>query len=65
MINVHFTFPDGRAFTDEMPADMVPRIGETLVDDDRGGKFVVDDVVRRIADGRLQRSVTVKLEEFE
>lgn len=65
MLTVYFTFPNGRSVDDEMPADMLPRIGETLVDGDRGERFLVTNVVRRIADGRLQRSVAVHLERME
>lgn len=65
MIKVRFEFTDGHVVEDETTPDMLPRVGETLVDDDRGGTFVVDSVIRRITGGRIQRSATVKLEEYE
>jgi hypothetical protein len=64
MIKVHFKFFDGRTVEDEMPADMVPRVGERLIDEDSeyGGQYVVEDVSRPIRGGRLQREATVRLD---
>jgi hypothetical protein len=63
MIKVYFKFFGGRTVEDEMPADMLPRKGETLIDEDAeyGGHYVVDEVIRHIKDGRLQREATVRL----
>lgn len=64
MIKVRFAFIDGRTVEDEMPADLLPRAGETVVYEDAeyGGVYVVDDVTRFLKGGRLQHEATVHLD---
>jgi hypothetical protein len=64
MIKVRFEFADGRTVEDEMPADLLPRVGERVIDEDAeyGGIYVIDDISRPFKGGRLQREATVRLD---